>query len=171
MITVGDILAAQDVLTAVINDADGYNLDEAITLREALGALSSELKRAEGAITTKVREELEALKQPRQVGDRLYLMKPDSTPRHDHLAILRAVVERVSAATADGEVPTAFEAATKAAFAVRDLFVAPRDKAKVGELKKLLGPGGLKKVTTYEPASDKLEVIDLRARTEEDDDV
>jgi hypothetical protein len=160
MITVGDILAAQDVLTAVINDADGYNLDEAITLREALGALSSELKRAEGAITTKVREELEALKQPRQVGDRLYLMKPDSTPRHDHLAILRAV-----------EVPTAFEAATKAAFAVRDLFVAPRDKAKVGELKKLLGPGGLKKVTTYEPASDKLEVIDLRARTEEDDDV
>jgi hypothetical protein len=163
MITTGDLLAATDLMTDIVNDADEADLDTAIALMEALEGLKSEMGRAKAALETKVREQLEDLKQPRQVGDRLYLMKDGKAkPLHDHLMIVRAVAHDAAMPDENGEIPTPRAAALRAAKTVYELYVAPRDKPKVTEMKKHFDAEFLKDVVTWEPAGRELEVIDLR---------
>jgi hypothetical protein len=168
MITVGDVLGMQDVLTELTNEADDFDLDGAIVMMETLELLTSQVKTARGALETKVRELLEETKQRRIVGERLYRMKPSGTVRHDHEQIIVETIDLVSVPSEEGEVPTAREAADAAAHIVYDLFVSPRDKAKITRLKHYFGDDTAKAVTFWEKGSDKLEVIDLRAKTEED---
>jgi hypothetical protein len=105
MTTPGDILAAIDVLSELSNEAAELPLEVAISLRDLLGQLDDERKRAANLIDTSVKRMLE---QPKVIDNRKFEVKKSWATDYQHDEIGRLVIERIKQSqtnTATGEMP------------------------------------------------------------------
>jgi hypothetical protein len=159
-VTKGDILAAIDVLTELINESDQLPVDEALAFHELLGQLQSETKRATGFINTTLKSQLEA--GAKQLGDRVYAVKDDGVYQFRHDAISRAIRGRAIGLDLEtGEMNDTQTAVDLAIQLMAEAYRMPSSKPKEGLLKKL----GLTKrdVSSWTKRGKKIVVTDLGA--------
>jgi len=159
VITIGDLMAADDVLVALGEESDQLEPDQAIAMLEALGALKSRLSATEGLIRKAVKDFVEEA--PRQLGDRLYAAKPDGKWRTYHVEVGAAVVGHSVVDRHTGEVRDAKAAAERAVQLMTKLYVSPADKPKAGGLLEL--DLDLAEVSKWEKTGTTLVVTDLSA--------
>jgi hypothetical protein len=157
----GDILAAIDVVSELLNQCDEMDVDEALAMREALTTLQSETRRAESMLTTTAKAQLEG--SARQLGTNLYAVKPTGKWRFRHDELESAIrVRAIGLDKATGEQRSTEEAVAEAIRLMHEAFVAPATKPKA-ELLKELGYVDYKMIAKWERTGTEIVVTDLSA--------
>lgn len=136
-ITPADILAATDVLTQAQDESDDMPFETAIALREAVTELKRRASETVGLLEMEMLRQVESA--PKTVGGVTYIAVNDSKDTWDHDAIEARVVAAARLAAVDhetGEVDPA-EAARRAAWFMRKVYVSPSTTAKTGALGEL----------------------------------
>jgi hypothetical protein len=163
-----EVLADLSITVTYIRDeiteeAESFDFDEAIALRDACLAVKAEAETAISLIDTTLLGHLEAGAQQR--GTRLYKRKRNVVERFRHDLIRAAVATwaRKEACDDNGEV-SASKAVDNAVQAMVWLYVSPSTKAKIGALDGL----GIERKTVSESEDKgwKLEIEQLDARTD-----
>jgi DNA-binding transcriptional ArsR family regulator len=164
MTALGDFHAMMDVLRELAEDSDSLGVDEALAAIEALGLLQSELRRTLSMVETAAKTHLES--GARQLGSRVYALKPEGKWRYRHDDIDRTVLKTSLREAIDSNGVIEPEAAAR--WAIRwmaALYRAPSTVPKSGALEDL----GFKKrraIADWETTGRKIEVIDMDAPEE-----
>ena len=133
-IVAADLRAIADVANALAEESDGLSAQSCIELlREAKNAALA-LRTAIGLLEAQA---LKTLEQPIIIGDTAYSRKREIKRRPDQGLITNVVTRLACAPTADGEVPTAFDAAANATTMMFNLYVSPSTLPKAGGVKAL----------------------------------
>lgn len=133
MTTPGDILAATDLLSELIEESDTLAVDDAIQMIEVVSLLSSEARRTIDLLTAHLHKVME--KGGRELAGRRYTTSPRTKQTYDHDTIAAKVIHRALKPDENGELPPARDAVNFAVTLMRDLYVSDSTKAKVGVLK------------------------------------
>lgn len=161
-ISMGDILAAIDVVSELVNQCDEMGVDEALAMREAIGQLQSEVKRADSMLATTAKAQLEVGK-ARQIGDQVYALKPTGKWRFRHDALADDIkVRAIGLDKATGEQRSTEDAVSEAIALMHEAYVAPADKPKAEFLKKL-GYPDYKMIAKWQHTGNEIVVTDLSA--------
>lgn len=159
--SIGDILAMIDVLTEVVNSCDSMGVEEALAMHDLIGQLGSEVKRAEEMLTTAAKQHLEG--GGRQIGDRMYGLKPVGKWRFRHDTLAAAIrVRALGLNETTGEMRSAAEAVDIAIGLMQAAYVTPSTEPKMGAVN-LLGFEERQKVADWENTGKKIVVTDLSA--------
>ena len=136
-ITPADILAATDVLTQAQNESDDMPFVVAVALREAVTELKRRATETVGLLEMEMLRQVEA--GSKTVGGVTYIAVNDNKDAWDHDAIEARVVEAAKGIATDHEtgVMDPAEAARRAAWLMRKIYVSPSTTAKTGALGEL----------------------------------
>jgi hypothetical protein len=160
-VSLGDILAAIDVVSELVNQCDEMGVDDALAMREAIGQLQSEVKRADSMLTTTAKTQLEGSE--RRIGDQLYATKPTGKWRFRHDDLEDAIrVRAIGLDKATGEQRSTEDAVSEAIALMHEAFVAPATKPKT-ELLNKLGYLDFKAIAKWERTGSEIVVTDLSA--------
>lgn len=166
-ITAGDVLAAVDVLKALVEQVDDVpDMDTAGPLYQAVLAAKKQVGDALSLLSTRMTKLVDG--QPVQVGDFVYMAKANNAWRFDHDAILAAArrLALENAYTEDGEIDPGL-AVQHFERHVRALYISPSVTAKVGGLAGLhafdddKGKVDKRRAGEFEYKGKKLEVEDV----------
>lgn len=160
-VTLGDILAAIDVVSELVNQCDSMGVDEALAMREAIGQLQSEVKRADSMLNTTAQAGLEA--GVRRLGDQMYGVKPTGKWRFRHDDLAGAIkVRALGVDQATGEMRSAEAAVDVAIQLVQEAYMSPASKPKQALLDKL-GFTEYRMIADWERTGSEIVVTDLGA--------
>lgn len=138
MTTVGDLLAISDVLDTLAEESDSLSLEDSIVLAETLNLLHSVLRRTASLVET---QRLRLLEQPTVVGGRRYVPATKYIDRWEHDRIAKMIADKVKVDRETGEIRSVDEAVAMALHHFIRIYLSNSDKAKKGELERLLGVG------------------------------
>jgi len=158
-VTIGDIAAAIDVVAEMVNECDSMTVDEALAMYDLVGQMTSELKRAASMLETQAKSLLEG--GGRQIGDRMYGIKPSGKWRYRHDALADDI--RVRALGIDettGEQRSARDAVEIAIKLMQEAYVSPSTEPKKGLLAKL-GYTDTPQIAEWDRTGTRLVVTDL----------
>lgn len=166
--SVGDFIAMQDVLNELAEDSDSLSADEAIAALEALGELASVLKRTTSMVETALRQQLEGVEgRTRVLAGRAYSLAPKGKWRYRHREILHRIADHAAMPNADGEVPTAREAAIIAARLTQGIYASDSTVPKTTGLRALgftpPAPRTATDVADWQKTGTQVVVTDLNA--------
>lgn len=128
-ITTADLAAIGDVAARLAEQSDSLSAQQAIELLGAAQLAAKALSIAMGLLEAQA---LKTLEQPIIVGGTAWAKKPTYKDRPDQTLIARVVTEKAAQPDANGEVPTAVDAAEAATKMMQALYVSPSTKPKVG---------------------------------------
>lgn len=160
-VSMGDILAAIDVVSELVNQCDSMGVDEALSMREAIGQLQSEVQRADSMLTTAAKSRLEG--SVRQIGDRVYALKPDGKWRFRHDELAEAIRARaIGLDKTTGEKRSTEDAVDEAIRLMQEAYVTPAVEPKAG-LRAKLGFTEKRQLAKWQKTGTKIIVTDLSA--------
>lgn len=160
-VTIGDILAAIDVVSELVNQCDSMDVEEALAIREAVFELESEAKRAESMLTTTAKAGLEG--SARQMGERIYAVKPTGKWRFRHDELAAGIKAQAIGLDKDtGEMRSAEDAVDVAIQLMAEAYVTPSMEPKAG-LREKLGYTEKRQLADWEKTGTTIVVTDLSA--------
>lgn len=160
-VSMGDILAAIDVVSELVDQCDSMDVEEALAMREAVGQLQSEVRRADSMLTTAAKAQLEGTH--RLIGDQLYALKPTGKWRFRHDELEDAIrVRAIGLDRGTGEQRSTEDAVVEAIRLMHEAFVAPATKPKT-ELLEKLGYADYKMIAKWDRTGTEIVVTDLSA--------
>lgn len=159
MITPADIQAAIDVVTQLSNEADSQSVEDAVELIGLCSALTKASNDAKAMLEARALSQLEGA--PRQIGDDVYMAKPDGKWRTDWAELRRKVLS-AGLVSEEGEIlRTKQQVAQRVYGIMMELFVSPSSQPKKGGLEAIRTE--LKEVSAWEKGKSKLVVQSVGA--------
>lgn len=129
-----DLDACGDVFDWLCENADSLSAEKAIEMLEAAQQLHGKLRKAIDMLETQA---LGLIEQPILIGRVAYSKTPAIKLRPEQNKIAGRVCDLASMPDANGEVLTAYDTAVVAVGLMKDLYVSPSTKPKVGGVKAL----------------------------------
>lgn len=137
-VTVADIEAVADLLTALGEQSDELPRGEALRLRHSLEVLHSVLRRTSSMVNTQC---LHLLEQPAIVDGERFVKRRKLVRRFHHEKIAKRVAERSVCDTETGEMLDTRTAVAMALNKMLRIYCSSSTVAKTGEMERLLGVG------------------------------
>lgn len=129
-----DLDACGDVFDWLCENADSLSAEKSIEMLEAAQALHGRLRKAIDMLETQA---LGLIEQPILIGRVAYSKRPGIKLRPEQTKIAKRVCDLASTPDENGEAPTSYDTAVIAVGLMRDLYVSPSTKPKVGGVKAL----------------------------------